>query len=425
MNVLMVLPITTLNYRARIAILLPALQMAYFVLIWPLVYARGIQTADLVTAPVETQSFLLNRLFFPAMAGLAIVILVAERHRLAHFRIGAGLLVAGFLTYLGVSFVWALAPGTSMSKFALLAMQIIALVPAVLLAPRTDDIIRPMFWVMALTVLVNMLAVIALPATPLGHAGIYSHKNTLGAMMALSGFFAFYGITRSNYRLRLAGFLMLPLVLIELYLSQSKTSLGLFLMVPVLAWLAIILRRYVRISLPILLIIIAIPGALIVSGILPGFTFEDVSTIVSGDATFTGRTELWDFALAYIGERPIQGYGYQSFWDIGSAGPASKMPDGFLQRAPHAHNGYLDLLLQGGIIAMALFTILLGMVCYWIDRVTDKDAGLGYLITAVMIYLLLVNLLETVWMKNLSELSTLTMLFILLAALAPKGRSQI
>jgi exopolysaccharide production protein ExoQ len=413
----------TLNYRARIAVLLPALQMAYFVLIWPLVYARGIQTADLVTAPVETQTFLLNRLFFPAMAGLAIVLLVAERHRLAHFRLGAALLVAAFLAYLGASFVWALAPGTSMSKFALLAMQIIALVPAVLLAPRTEDIIRPMFWVIAVTVLINILAVIALPATPLGHAGIYSHKNTLGAMMALSGFFAFYGITRANYRYRLVGFLMLPLVLLALYVSQSKTSLGLFLMVPALAWIAIMARRYARISLPILLVITALPAVVILSGAIPGFSIEDVSTIIGGDATFTGRTVLWDFAIAHIADRPLQGYGYQSFWDIGSAGPASRMPDGFLQRTPHAHNGYLDLLLQGGIIAMAMFTLLLAMVCYWIDRVTDEDAGLGYFITAVMIYLLLLNLLETVWMKNLSELSTLTMLFILLAALAPRPRT--
>jgi exopolysaccharide production protein ExoQ len=414
----------TLNYRARIAVLLPALQLAYFVLIWPLVYARGIQTADLVTAPVETQTFLLNRLFFPAMAGIAIVLLVAERHRLAHFRLGAGLLVAAFLAYLGASFVWALAPGTSMSKFALLAMQIIALVPAVLLAPRTEDIIRPMFWVIAVTVFVNILAILALPPTPLGHAGIYSHKNTLGAMMALSGFFAFYGITRSNYRLRLVGFLMLPLVLIALYVSQSKTSLGLFLMVPALAWIAILARRYARISLPILLAIIALPAAVILSGAIPGFSIEDVSTLIGGDATFTGRTVLWDFSIAHIADRPLQGYGYQSFWDIGSAGPASKMPDGFLQRTPHAHNGYLDLLLQGGVIAMAMFTLLLAMVCYWIDRVTDEDAGLGYFITAVMVYLLLLNLLETVWMKNLSELSTLTMLFILLAALAPRRRTR-
>ncbi len=414
----------TLNYRARIAVLLPALQLAYFVLIWPLVYARGIQTADLVTAPVETQTFLLNRLFFPAMAGIAIVLLVAERHRLTHFRIGAALLVAAFLAYLGASFVWALAPGTSMSKFALLAMQIVALVPAALLAPRTEDIIRPMFWVIAVTVFVNILAVLALPPTPLGHAGIYSHKNTLGAMMALSGFFAFYGITRANYRFRLAGFLMLPLVLIALYVSQSKTSLGLFLMVPALAWIAIMARRYARISLPILLAIIALPAAVILSGVIPGFSIEDVSTLIGGDATFTGRTVLWDFAIAHIADRPLQGYGYQSFWDIGSAGPASRMPDGFLQRTPHAHNGYLDLLLQGGVIAMAMFTLLLAMVCYWIDRVTDEDTGLGYFITAVMVYLLLLNLLETVWMKNLSELSTLTMLFILLAALAPRRGAQ-
>ncbi len=411
------------NYRVKLAMALPALTLFYFTLGWQLLYGHGSATADLSAGPVETRNFLINRLFFPAMAALGLFCLVAERHRLARFN-GAGIaLFGGLILYLAMAAGWALAPATSLNKLVLLAMQVISLLPALLLARHADEVIRPLFWVMALTLAINAVAVVLLPATPIGHAGIYAHKNTLGSMAALSGIFGIYGLTRGNERVRLAGFIMLPLALLLLYLSKSKTALGLFLISPFIALAALGIWRYLRIALPVLLVVTAVPAVFLLAGGIPGFSYKTLSALVTGDATFTGRTQLWDFALAHIAERPFTGYGYQSFWGIGAASPAASQPDGFLQRTPHAHNGYLDLMLQGGLVAFSLFMLLLLAATRWTGLICDRDPGLGYFVAVTLVYLILLNLLETVWLQGLSGPSMLATLLLLMATVNRKGRA--
>jgi O-antigen ligase len=45
--------------------------------------------------------------------------------------------------------------------------------------------------------------------------------------------------------------------------------------------------------------------------------FEPVRLFVESfmpDATFTGRTDLWQLGLQAVGQRPITGYGFGAFW---------------------------------------------------------------------------------------------------------------
>ena len=58
------------GYRGRLAALLPAMNLAYFMLIWPLVYARGYVPADLSSGPVaEAQPLILDHVW-PTIAPL-------------------------------------------------------------------------------------------------------------------------------------------------------------------------------------------------------------------------------------------------------------------------------------------------------------------------------------------------------------------
>ncbi len=415
---------TTVNYRQRLAALLPAMLMAYLVLIWPLIYARGIVPADLATGPLPPEhSFVLNRLFFPALAGVSVLLLIAERHRLLRFHLAGFFLVTGFFGYLCMTALWALAPSVTISKAMLFAMQGIALLVAVLLTRRVEDMIKPMFWVLAVTLVINFLAIPIIPSTPIGYAGIFSHKNMLGSVAVMGGFFALYGLTRSDLLVRRVSMALMPVVLILLYLSDSKTSIGLFVMVPLFALGAVFMRRYFRVSLPVLITVVAIPAGVLLSGAIPGFSYHTVSRIISHDGTFTGRTDVWAFGVKEALKRPLTGFGYQSFWGLGDKSPASKLPDwtGFVKVTPHAHNGYLDVLLQGGMIALTLFALLQIMVALWIDKTTDRDIGLGYFFNVLFLYMLLQNLLETAWLQGLSGSSMLVTLMILLAAVQRNG----
>jgi exopolysaccharide production protein ExoQ len=76
------------------------------------------------------------------------------------------------------------------------------------------------------------------------------------------------------------------------------------------------------------------------------------------DPTLSGRTSIWLAALDYIQERPWLGFGRSAFWAPGSlyAIRAGERIDA-RYIPPHAHNGFLDLLLDVGFVGMALFFV--------------------------------------------------------------------
>jgi exopolysaccharide production protein ExoQ len=73
------------------------------------------------------------------------------------------------------------------------------------------------------------------------------------------------------------------------------------------------------------------------------------------DVTLTRRTEIWALVLPAIAERPWLGHGASAFWDVAAA---SSEIDRTLHFDPgSAHNGFLDLALDLGVVGLAAFCI--------------------------------------------------------------------
>src|SRR5205085_5772365 len=68
---------------------------------------------------------------------------------------------------------------------------------------------------------------------------------------------------------------------------------------------------------------------------------------VYGDATFTGRTVIWDFVQTEIDRRPLLGWGYGSFWLVPGS-PAFGDAPGWVAMMPNGQNGYYDTILELG-----------------------------------------------------------------------------
>nr|WP_236117301.1 O-antigen ligase family protein [Hassalia byssoidea] len=84
----------------------------------------------------------------------------------------------------------------------------------------------------------------------------------------------------------------------------------------------------------------------------------ELLTALGRDPSLTGRTPLWGYVLIRLMERPLLGYGRGAFWapnsqyaaEIGEAISPGWVP-------PHAHNGFVDLALDVGLIGFSLFLI--------------------------------------------------------------------
>ena len=95
--------------------------------------------------------------------------------------------------------------------------------------------------------------------------------------------------------------------------------------------------------------------------LISAFALSEGGAVLGRSDDLSGRTEVWDFALSMIGQRPLLGYGYDVFW-LGANAPAAPFWKATMNVVANAHNGYiqvaLDLGLGGlGLLFAALITV--------------------------------------------------------------------
>lgn len=406
------------NYRQLLAAALPALMLAYVLIVSPLLYG-GVVSADLAAAgatPVA-ESFLLNKLVYPGVFALGLVLFLAERSVVARANGALLLTIGAFLTLCWASAAWSMVPGRVIGQIGLASLAIVGLGAAAATAGAPGRIMRLLFWVMAAALAINLVVVLTRPPGPIGHEGIYDHKNTLGAVAAVGIIFAVWGLLQSGRErfIRYASFVLLPATLLILWRSESKTSLGFVLIAPIIGAALIFGIRRMRASLPLMLV-----GLAVLAGVATwfagqlGYTLGDVSKIITGDPTFTGRTDLWVFAADHIAARPWLGWGFRSFWQIGAASPQLQAAPGFVQVAPDGHDGYIDLLLQVGVVGLGLFIAMILALGGRLGRIADRTAALGFLVVTLLVFTLLHSLLESTWLAVLDPVGALFLVLLTL-----------
>jgi O-antigen ligase len=79
----------------------------------------------------------------------------------------------------------------------------------------------------------------------------------------------------------------------------------------------------------------------------------EVAKLLPLDSSFTGRTDIWAFAVESAQKRLPTGYGFAAFWGSSSV---RDLPEGkeWAAFASHSHNGYLDTTLAMGLPGLAL-----------------------------------------------------------------------
>ena len=227
--------------------------------------------------------------------------------------------------------------------------------------------------------------------------GIYIHKVVLGSMMSLSILVSLYLASWRN-ALRPLAYLALPIAVICLLMSTTKAALGALILV--LGCIPI--YRTLRWEPKRILLTWGVGLPLFIGSV--ALVIGNAATILQAmgkNTTLSGRTEIWPLVLQNIGQQLWFGYGYESFWIGGWEGFAANvwvyLPFGF--EPPHAHNGFLDILLSVGVIGF--FVFLLSIVAYvWraVLWVRSHPTAEGLVPLLLLTFMVLVNITETVWM---------------------------
>jgi exopolysaccharide production protein ExoQ len=191
--------------------------------------------------------------------------------------------------------------------------------------------------------------------------GVTTNKNTLGQVVFVVSIILLWDILethkhkghlgRQMFMCNLIGISLLGIWL--LVLCDSKTSL-VCMFLAIIAWaLVAILAKSAdpkRSALYALLIVIAVASADQIFGISSNFI-----QILGRSSDLTGRADIWKLVKEQQ-VSPLFGFGYSMFWS--SIGKAMKLD------IVQAHNGYLDIYVDGGIVGLfflAYFIISAGM----------------------------------------------------------------
>lgn len=183
------------------------------------------------------------------------------------------------------------------------------------------------------------------------------HPNAQAVNCAIL-FLAVLHLLRDAGRRRVGLLLLLLLALAFLYLTRSRTALASVISVLIVQW-GIIQSRSVKVALASAVAVLVISFTLLSSVVWPvaqrGIAMgrSDASETTG---TLTGRRQLWDQCLEFAAERPLLGYGYGGFWN-----PERSTEVINKQGWPisHAHNAYLDILLEMGPVALILYILML------------------------------------------------------------------
>ncbi len=384
---------------------------AFSLIIGPLTWYLS-ETTTTYSFDVMMQARPENRYFWPALAGVALVLALRNGSRIVRLTWPPHLIcLLACLMFAGVSIIWAFKPDVSFTKFASQMTIIISIVLPAMLAGRTTDLMRGLFLCLAITSILNIYFVLTDPPryglnnTPF-YTGYMTDKNLLGQVEAIALLLALNETLYPGLR-RASGIIVGAVSIVLLVFSESKTSLALAILVPIAAKIILIIRRKTHVSPAIVVLSIAL-GYVILSTVA-GITVNKLSWYIYGNYTLSARTEIWDFVNAEIARRPFLGWGYQSFWLVGPDGPSVVDAWGWIKFMPHAHNGYLDTKLDGGIVGLALLLIFVFATIHAIGRVTDDIRA--WLALSLALFVIVDNFLETSWMRT----NVVWMVFVLVA----------
>lgn len=223
--------------------------------------------------------------------------------------------------------------------------------------------------------------------------GVFGHKNTAGAVLALCFFMGIY-IARSG--LKAAGIAIAIGAGFFLLMSGAKSSTMLLVLTLAISGFVTLVRspslRFLAIVTPLITLFALGPGTLLDANLAAFVRALPV------DVTFTGRTDVWELAFDKIAERPWQGYGFGAFWSLESTRFGSEDNEAWAGAAAHAHNGYIDAALNMGLIGLGL-TLLVVIWQPFRDwstaRMKGADAALSTMLLQIWIFGILLSVMES------------------------------
>jgi exopolysaccharide production protein ExoQ len=257
--------------------------------------------------------------------------------------------------------------------------------------------LRLLAWAFSFAVVASFCFVIFLPMYGIDQGvtlgdwrGVFVQKNGLAEAMVFAFFVFLFVRPRSRLPLRWVG---IAASLALLFLSGSATGIVVcFAMLAILPLYRLAKARFTLVIPVILCVSLLVAGSLLIVQSNPAEAFE----LVNRSPDLTGRTELWNAVLHSISKRPWLGYGFSAFWE-GTTGESGSVLDAIGYPVGYSHNGFLDVLVQLGILGLVTFAA--GYLLLWrraFALLSRAPGSAPIWLCTILVFILLYNITEGV-----------------------------
>mgnify|MGYP006281075283 CR=1 FL=1 len=299
--------------------------------------------------------------YYWAVVGLFVLIIVVTRGRLRtgtwRRLVGSPFLPAVVLLCV-VSAGWSLTPAFTLQKSVSLVVTVLV---AVYIGIQFDlgDQVGLLNTALLALMMASLLTVLLIPGLGLEQGfrgpevrGAFENKNLLGRYAGLS---VLVGLTAWRMDRKASGSILMAAAVVLLAITPSITSWsGVFAalsLIPLLRFARLRPRAAIGLlSLGLLTVIVAGTWALL--------NYAAILAALGRNPDLTGRVPFWAVLVTQIEARPVVGYGYHGFWH-GWDGPSRTLWMIFPWHPTHAHNGFLDAILNVGGVGFALLSLYL------------------------------------------------------------------
>ena len=268
----------------------------------------------------------------------------------------------GMFGWVGVTCVISQDPLTSSKRAAMLGFVVLCSATLFLLPRDRDEMTRLLSWFALLIIGLSYFGVFFMPeysihqATDLGELqlagdwrGVFGHKNMASPVFS---FLAFIGLFVRTER-PAEGWIIFVFSIVFIIASGGKSSTAICLATIVISYVAARISNFAL-------------WALLVGAPLAGFNLLGIGSVIWPaiasitsalplDSSFTGRADVWAYALPRATETPIFGHGFLAFWNTAAMLYGAEQNNEWASTAAHAHNGYLDAVLSMGFPGLLLF----------------------------------------------------------------------
>jgi len=293
-----------------------------------------------------------------------------QRPQIAISAIGQNILVLMFLVWILITSLWAPEPLSALNTGGRCVFQyLMALILVQKLTTKT--LLNILTWAAGGTIVITFALVAVVPRYAYDY-GVYSNawrgalvqKNFFGALMAINFIIGLFSLL-FNANKRVLSLFVIAGAALCVMMSRSTTivlavALALALLVPLTMANSTtnardrLLGFYMTVG--VALVFVALFNII-----------DNPTELVGKKADFTGRGVIWPVVWHYIQENPLFGYGH-TFWIFDS-----RIRSEIWIRCgwviAHAHNTYLDLWFQLGLIGLVLGLLVFANCCINIIRI--------------------------------------------------------